>query len=213
MFAERGCGACHSFGARAALAAVPGAPDLAHARSRMTPDMLAAWIADPRSVSAEATMPAPGLSAEEVLAVRDFVLLADAAAPAQPAVAEAVATVSRPVAWAEVEERVFGRICVHCHMDPAQNQGRAGPGNAGGFGWAATGIELQTYAGVVAAADRIPAALLRRRAEAARDVVAPGHAPGGVVRDEKPGMPLGLPPLSDDDLALVLGWIEQGMPR
>ena len=97
--------------------------------------------------------------------------------------------------------------------NPAQNQGRAGPGNAGGFGWAATGIELQTYEGVVAAADRIPDALLRRRAEAARDVVAAGHAPAGVERPARPGMPLGLPPLPDEDISLVLGWIAQGMPR
>jgi hypothetical protein len=112
-----------------------------------------------------------------------------------------------------VEERVFGRICQHCHMNPELNQGRAGPGNAGGFGFAATGIDLQTREGVMAAAERIPASLERRRREAHRDHVGPGQRPAALTRPEKPGMPLGLPPLSDEDTALVLGWIAQGMPE
>ncbi len=86
-------------------------------------------------------------------------------------------------------------------------------GNAGGFGWTATGIELETLDGVRAAADHIPAALQRRRQEAHRDQVAPGHLPARVDRPERPGMPLGLPPLSDADHQLVLGWIELGMPE
>lgn len=213
LFVQRGCAACHSLGARHAEVVLPLAPDLAHTRSRMSADMVWAWIADPKAISAAATMPTLPLSAEEVTALRDYVLLADASAPTVVAALSLPAPLDRPVAWAEVEERVFGRICVHCHMDPAQNQGRAGPGNAGGFGWAATGIELQTWEGVAAVADRIPDALLRRRHEAARDVVAVGFAPAEVQRPERPGMPLGLPPLSDEDTALVLAWIAQGMPR
>lgn len=212
LFVARGCAGCHTFGARHTEARVPLAPDLAHARHRLDADMAAAWIADPGAVSPAATMPSLGLPVEEVLALRDYVLLAEpgGAAPA-PRDAPVAATVE-PVTWAQVEERVFGRICVHCHMDPAQNDGRAGPGNAGGFGFPPTGLALQTRDQVAAAADRIPDALLRRRHEAARDVVAPGERPADLTRPEIPGMPMALPPLSDEDLSLVLGWIAQGMP-
>jgi mono/diheme cytochrome c family protein len=217
LFKERACGTCHNFGGRAATPGLPAAPDLGHARDRMTADMLAAWIADPQSVSPGATMPATGLTADQALAVRDFLLLAElgwveapAAGPA-PTAADAPAGV--PVTWASVEARVFGRICVHCHMKPEMNQGRAGPGNAGGFGWPASGIELQTIEGVRAVADQIPATLLRRRDEAQRDRVAPGEHPASIVRPARPGMPLGLPPISDVDIALVLAWLEQGAPE
>lgn len=209
---ERTCASCHPFGARAA-GGDPRAPDLAHARDRMSADHVAAWIADPAAVSPRATMPAPDLEPAEVLAVRDYVLLADPAWTPAPPAGPPPGPTTEPVAWADVEERVFGRICVHCHMDPEANEGRAGPGNGGGFGWPATGIELETYEGVVAAADRIPASLLRRRAEAHRDAVDPGQQPVDLTRPARPGMPLALPPLPDEDIALVLGWIEEGMPR
>jgi len=213
LFTERGCVACHTFGARHTTGAVPMAPDLAHTRERMHPDRVAAWIRDPQALSDQATMPALALPQDEILALRDYVLLAEPGAQPAPTFSSTVQPTTEPVTWADVEERVFGRICVHCHMDPEQNQGRAGPGNAGGFGWPATGIELQTYEGVRSVADKIPAALARRASEAHRDVVPPGHAPARVDRPDKPGMPLGLPPLSEQDTALVLGWIEQGMPR
>jgi mono/diheme cytochrome c family protein len=212
VFGAKGCGSCHAFGGRAS-GAIAMAPDLANTRDRMDPDVVYAWIADPKAVSAAATMPDFGLTDAEVLAVRDYVLLADPKwKPAPKVTADPVAT-KDPVTWAQVEERVFGKICVHCHMNPDLNQGRAGPGNSGGFGWPATGIELQTYEGVAAAADRIPDAILRRRHEAPRDAVAPGQAPAPLTRPARPGMPLGLPPLSDEEISLVLGWIDQGMPR
>lgn len=213
LFTSRGCVACHTYGGRHTTGAVPMAPDLAHTRARMHPDRIAAWIADPKSLSSEATMPGLALPEEELLALRDYVWLADPMALPAPRYVSTLPPAEARVTWADVEARVFGKICVHCHMDPEQNQGRAGPGNAGGFGWAATGIELQTYEGVVAVADRIPAALERRMAEGHRDAVSPGHTPAALTRPERPGMPLGLPPLPPEDRALVLGWIAQGMPR
>ena len=213
LFAEKGCAACHSLGDRHTEAGIPMAPDLAHTRDRMDADHVAAWIADPSAVSAAATMPTVPLTEDEVLALRDYVLLAPLGWEADATTAELPAPAAEPVTWEQVNVRVFGRICVHCHMAPELNEGRAGPGNAGGFGWAATGIELQTREGVMAVADRIPDALLRRRHEAARDVVLPGRRPATGTRPERPGMPLGLPPLDDADTALVLAWIAQGMPE
>ncbi len=213
VFASAGCGACHTFGRLHTEAAVPLAPDLLHTRDRMKPDVVAAWLRSPSSFSPTATMPAADLSTDDLLAVRDYVLLADASAPTAASLAGAPLASGQRVVWAQVEERVFGRICVHCHMDPAQNDGRAGPGNAGGFGWAATGLELQTYESVRAHEAQILAALARRRTEAARDSVSPGLAPASVARPERPGMPLGLPALSDADHQLVVDWFAAGAPR
>ena len=153
-----------------------------------------------------------GLSEEEVLAVRDYVLMANPKGRQPGALGPLPAPATTPVTWAMVEERVFGKICVHCHMDPEANQGRRGPGNAGGVGWEETGIQLETREGVMAVADAIPDALQRRREEAVRDSVEPGEAPASLQRPRLPGMPLGLPPIPDEDIALVLGWIQQGMP-
>jgi len=213
LFVSKGCIACHGYGARHAIAPLPMAPDLAHTRTRMSADGIAAWIADPTAISSEATMPKQSLTPAEVLVLRDYILLADPAWTPSTATASLPEPATEPVTWARVNERVFGRICVHCHMAPELNEGRAGPGNAGGFGWAATGIELQTRAGVMAVADKIPDALLRRRQEAARDVVAPGQKPAELHRPDLPGMPLGLEPIDDADTALVLAWIAQGMPE
>lgn len=213
LFETRGCVACHTFGGLTTGPGVAMAPDLQHARERMSDDRIVAWIEDPAAISPTATMPDPGLTREEAIAVRDFLVLADPRArPARPPVGD-IPAVSTRVSFAEVDDRILSKICAHCHMDPAQNEDRAGPGNAGGFGWPATGIELQTYAGVRAHGPAILAAVQRRRTEAARDRVAPGEAPIALERPALPGMPLGLPPLPDEDIALLRAWVEQGMPE
>lgn len=213
LFEARGCIGCHAFGATRPVPGARNAPDLARTRHRMAPDRVVAWITNPLSVSPKSAMPPQPVTPADAIVLRDFIFLADPGA-AEPAPASGPpAPTTEPVTWAQVEERVFGRICVHCHMDPAQNEGRAGPGNAGGFGWAATGIELQTPDGVAANATAVVASLLRRRDEARRDHVLHGFAPAEVRRPALPGMPLGLPPIPDEDISLVLGWIEQGMQR
>jgi len=218
LFAERGCVACHTFGKRHLGPGIPAAPDLRWARDRMTDDMLAAWIQDPTAISPKTTMPKLGLTAAEAVALRDYLVLANPDAPgavvaAAPAGATATTAAVAAPRWDDVEARVFGKICIHCHMDPAQNEGRAGPGNAGGFGWPATGIELQTYEGVVAHKDQILAAIARRNLEDPRDHVAPGEVPANVKRPELPGMPLGQPALPEADQALVRAWFAAGAPR
>ena len=213
LLSAKACTTCHAFGAAVPALVQSHAPDLAHARSRLSPDMAVAWMRNPQAISPGATMPAMGLSEAEAVSIRYALWLADPAWTEAPALGPAPRAATRPVTYAELEEKVFGKIRVHCHMDPAQNQGRAGPGNAGGFGYAATGIELQTMDGVRAVADKLPRVLLDRRAEAHRDVVSAGQRPAALARPERPGMPLGLPPIPDEDIALVLAWIDQGMPE
>ncbi|MCB9674152.1 MAG: hypothetical protein H6737_03495 [Alphaproteobacteria bacterium] len=211
-----GCTACHGFGA--AVPASPGiamAPDLAHVRARMSPDMTVAWIMDPRKIAPSSTMMSFGVSLDDAVAIRDYLFLADPEWTDPPPPTADPQPTKDPVTWAQVEERVFGKICAHCHMDPSlpANQGRRGPGNAGGFGFPETGIHLQSPEGIRPHAEKIGPALLRRRQEAQRDTVQRGQQPKSLTRPEKPGMPLGLPPLPDEDISLVLGWIEQGMPE
>lgn len=215
LFTTRGCGACHTFGRQALGPGVAGAPDLRWTRDRMGDDMIAAWVLNPASISAAATMPAMGLSPDEAVAVRDYLVLADpdAGPPSVRPTSTAVTPAPAAPRWADVEARVFGKICVHCHMDPAQNEGRAGPGNAGGFGWDATGLELQTYAGVVAARDAVIAALDRRYLEEGRDHLGPGEVPSDAVRPALPGMPLGQPALPVEDLEMVKRWYAAGAPE
>ena len=164
LFSERGCTACHALGGRF-TAGIPLAPDLAYTRERMSPGLIAAWIQDPKSVSEHATMPAMGVSWEEAVQLRDFILLADL----QQTVVLGVSTLPDPaeegVSWEQVNDRVFGRICAHCHMKPDWNEGRAGPGNDGGFGWQATGIEMQSCESVASLSGRIPDTLQRRNQE------------------------------------------------
>ncbi|MFT5587443.1 MAG: hypothetical protein ACI9VR_005053 [Cognaticolwellia sp.] len=209
LFTERGCTACHTLGGRF-TAGIPLAPDLAYTRERMSPGLIAAWIRDPRGVSEHATMPAMGVSWEEAVQLRDFILLANL----QQTVASGVPKLPQPaqgdISWEQVNDRVFGRICAHCHMKPDWNEGRAGPGNEGGFGWEATGIELQSCESVAALSGRIPGTLALRNIELARDHLAPGEVPAELTRPERPGMPMGLPAIPDADIALVLAWIEQG---
>lgn len=64
----------------------------------------------------------------------------------------------------------------------------------------------------MAGADQIPDALAWRRHEARRDTLTPVERTAVLERPARSGMPLGMPSLSDEDTALFLAWIAQGMP-
>ena len=98
--------------------------------------------------------------------------------------------------------------------------GDGGPGNTGGFGFKGRGFSVTTYADVASGVlddqgnrrsvfaplpngtPRLLAVLLARHKELAGE-----QAPG--LR----GMPLGLPPLSAEQIQLVESWIAQGRPQ
>ena len=123
----------------------------------------------------------------------------------------------RPIEFAEVAERVFRKVCWHCHAAPHYALGDGGPGNTGGFGFAPRGLDLSTPDGVASGSvgadgrrrgifapladgtPRLIAHLLARRVEER----------GGEVADVR-GMPLGLPALSLEDIQLVESWNAQG---
>jgi len=240
LFAAKGCAGCHVYGnvktgvdakaldAGKSLSLL--APNLRFTKERTRPDALVDWIVDPKKMMPSTSMPAMGVSREEAEVLRDYLFHEDPALAAAPAVKEpdAPKPLERPVAWEEVKERVLGKVCVHCHMNDYEKD--PGPGNLGGLGYKGVKLRMRTYETLVSGADDgkggrysvlvakqgepvapIVQALLRRRVEAARDAIAP-------FQDHElppfptaaPGMPLGLPAMTDEEIQLLVSWIAQG---
>ncbi len=244
VFSLGGCAGCHAFGnapapyelPRAALVAFGDAatlaPNLRYARERMDPDTMLAWIVDPRSVDENAHMEAPEISRADALAVRDYILLGSPGRPVAPPAAPTAAEVTplgRDVAFREVRA-IFGQSCIHCHSHAS------GAGASQALGFDAFELDLASWEGIRAgvsteAGERhsileateggvspLVARLLRRHAEAPRDIVTPMRDPLRPARRAEPstaavGMPLGLPPLSLAQIRIVHTWIVQGARR
>jgi cytochrome c2 len=229
LFEEKACGGCHALGGGSVRTTPPPgetgdaahvlAPDLRFARKRLVPGRLVAYLLDPRSVKSGAAMPKIPMSREEAHDLATFVLEVPLAAPTEEPKRARLPVLERPVGYDEVSERVFNRICWHCHSQPDYARGDGGPGNSGGFGFSARGLDLSSYESIASGivgrdgertsvfsdAGGTPlllAALLARHEEVR------GAEPGRVR-----GMPLGLPPLSSEDIQLVETWISQGHPR
>lgn len=234
-----GCMTCHAFSGVPALAISPVpvklepaalelgmmlAPDLAHVRERFQPAALIAWLVDPPAQKPGTPMPKLGLSATEAADIAAY-LLETRLAPTPPkAIPTRLPVLERRVPFREVSERVFHRICWHCHSEPDLALGDGGPGNTGGFGFAGRGLNLRDYAsiaagslddagqrrsifrkiesGPLAGTPKLLAHLLARQVEEAGQEV-PGLR----------GMPLGLPAMSPEDIQLVESWIVQGRPE
>jgi cytochrome c2 len=231
---EKGCGACHRMSGMnppLAVATPPAldaptlrratmlAPDLRHARDRMAPSRIRAWLRSPQSEKSDSVMPAFPMSDAELNDVVAFLLYAPLEPTPKVEPPARMPVLARPVPYAEVDTKVFRKICWHCHAEPDYAMGDGGPGNSGGFGFAPRRLNLATYEGIAGGyvdeagarhsvfekdaegVPRLVRALLARHDEEA------GRA--GAVR----GMPLGLPPLSPEDIQLVESWVTQGRPR
>lgn len=231
LMEAKGCTSCHAFsgvpsfpnsapvapeselGRSAALA-----PDLRFTRQRFRRDRLVAWLEDPKAIKPDTRMPNFGLSAEEARDIAAYVLGAELAdAPRAPF--SRLPVLTRRVAYEEVNTKVFSRTCHHCHTDAEGAGGDGGPGNTGGFGFAPRGVSFSSHASILAGyldargqrrslfeplpdgTPRLIAALVARHAETEQTANA-------AVR----GMPLGLPPLSAEDIQLVESWVVQGKP-
>ena len=242
LFLSRGCVRCHTFGNVDTEQSVESlrevgwpaklAPNLRFVRDRMHRDVLVAWIEDPQQLKSGTSMPDLQLTHEQAERVADFLIWGDPELQAPPRVDGGLPPLlSRPVPWEEVKEKVLGRICVHCHMNDHERD--LGPGNEGGFGWPGSGLAMRTYETLVRGAvdaesserysvleprgesDTPPLieVMLARRHEELRDRVAPfADHRRPVHRSSRPGMPMGLPHIPDDEVALVRTWIEQGCP-
>ncbi len=228
LFGAYGCGFCHAFtganapppqGDAAAKAATSAgktlgqamrlAPDLSHTRDRLEPAFIARFLVEPVHEKPDSLMPTLGVSAEDANDLAAYLLQAPLAQKSATPKTPMPKTLTTTVRYADVKARVFDVLCIHCHQTPDGKQNDGGPGVAGGFGFAARGLDLmreETFhaRGLFAPVDaagglpRIAAALWARHEEVA------GRRVKGVT-----GMPLGLPPLSLDDIALVTTWAQQ----
>lgn len=234
---HKGCGTCHALrGAPLLASPIPVAPvaltaaalqrglllapDLAYTRARYQPRALLDWLRSPRALKPDAAMPEIALSEAEISAVAAYLLLAPLPPPPREPPPPRLPVLARRVGFAEVNQQVLRRTCWHCHSSPDYALGDGGPGNTGGFGFAPRGLSLADYSDVMAGSldeqrqrrsvfaplsdgtPRLLAHLLARQREVRGEVVA------GVR-----GMPLGLPPLTPEQIQLVESWIAKGRPR
>lgn len=250
LFEARACTTCHLFGnrrfptqpaalfefKRPAVSLLARAPDLRHARDRLNRDVVVKLVMDPRSVNARAQMPKLGLSRADAELLADFVLAGDVGAPTEaPAPVVAAVKPTGPIRYEDVEQRVFRKVCWHCHSNADFADGEGGPGNTGGFGFPELGLSFATYDEMMNGAlgpdgeyrsifrkgstgEPVLLEVLRKRLhENQRDFVKPGldsrARPMEPPDTSQRGMPLGLPAVEPEDLALVEAWIAAGKPR
>jgi cytochrome c1 len=234
LIEEKGCGTCHVFSGVHPLPDTPPtpaaggvapmsialAPDLRFARDRLQVKGLIAWIRNPDSVKPGALMPSMKLSLSEARDIARYIMTADLAPDPAPKLPQRLPLLDRRVSYEEVSERVFRKTCWHCHGEPDYGIGDGGPGNTGGFGFKPRGLSLADYEGVASGyvddkgerrsvfaltsegTPRLVSSLIARRDEIA-----------GYSNPSMRGMPLGLPPLSPEEIQLVESWIAQGRPE
>lgn len=234
LMEEKSCGTCHLFSgvhplpdAPPALAtgdvhpaSIALAPDLRHTRDRLQVKSLIAWIRNPDSVKPGAMMPSMKLSLQEARDIARYIMTAELAPEPAPKLAQRLPLLDRRVSYDEVSEKVFRKTCWHCHGEPDYGIGDGGPGNTGGFGFKPRGLSLADYEGIASGyvddkgerqsvftltkegAPRLVSSLIARRDEI-----------GGYSNPSIRGMPLGLPPLSPEEIQLVETWIAQGRPE
>ncbi len=127
------------------------APNLRFARERLTRATFVRFVQDPQAVDPSVSMPKMGVTPAEAEQLADFVFGAEpelAPPPAEAAAVPDIPVLARTVPFDEVFDEVLGKICVHCHMDPATNAGDGGAGNTGGLGYVGKRLSLESYPSV-----------------------------------------------------------------
>jgi hypothetical protein len=178
-----------------------------------------AWLEEPSSVKADAAMPKIPMTPQEIADAAAYLLTAPLSDPPPAAMPSRPPLLDREVTWDEVEARVFGKVCQHCHGS-ADFVGDGGPGYAGGFGFEGRKLDLSSYHGVLRGSigddGRRRSVLAAEHGDTPKVVehLWARHAEeAGQAVEGARGMPLGLPPLSPDDITLVHTWIAQGRRR
>lgn len=249
VFMTRGCPMCHVLGnirfqpgMDAAFFKAVGetaklAPNLRFARERVPRSVFVRYVQDPQAVDPSVTMPKLGVTPDEAEKLADFVLYVNPELPPGPAAADVkaptVPALTRRVTYDEVYDEVFGRVCIHCHMNPKTNAGEGGAGNTGGLTYAGRRLNLEQYAGFKQGAFRdgkwvdilkpqangapplLLEVLLQRHREGTRDqraAFADSAGEGVAPNPDAPGMPLGLPAISVAQLSLIKTWLDEGAP-
>lgn len=234
LFKAKGCNSCHSFsgsesGRRPPLpaelrsetrAAVALAPDLRFARERLHAEWLQRWLLDPKAAKADTRMPKIPMTHAEAGQLSAFILHSPLHKATPPPAPKKLPLLGRRVSFDEVKLRVFDVTCRHCHGNPDDALGDGGPGNSGGFGFPARRINLSSYEDIASGmldGHGNRSSLFKKNANGEPFLVAALWARHDEIRGQESkgirGMPLGLPPLSPEDIQLVASWIAQGRPR
>lgn len=194
------------------------APDLRYVRSRMSLAQLRRWLSEPQRILPDTEMPDFRFTPEQIEDLVTFLSEPLPEVAAEPLSARKPRVLEREVHYPEVAQKLSRHLCFHCHSD-AKRPGDRGPGNSGGFGYDGVSLDLATREGLLRGikrdgqfhglpdrlADgtpRLVASLLARHAELA------GHYDPALM-----GMPLGFPPIPDEEIDLINTWIEQGAPE
>jgi cytochrome c2 len=231
---SKACGTCHVFSGVADLMLKPNlaaadqkgkdaielAPDLRFVRDRMSFTNVVAWLRDPTAVKPGTLMPNMKLTEKEAKDAAAYISATALAPIVYKPVPKRLPPLERKVSFDEVDQKVLGRTCRHCHTNPDIARGDGGPGMTGGFGFIPRKLNLSSYEGVSAGlldekgermsvftpakdgTPRIVASLLARQKEEA-----------GLVDPELRGMPLGLPALSAEQIQIMESWVAQGRPQ
>ncbi|MBK8255434.1 MAG: c-type cytochrome [Polyangiaceae bacterium] len=231
LFENKGCPSCHFMTGTGSLKGNPAkkadekglsdaqrlAPDLRFARDRMAFETIVTWVRKPQSIKEDTAMPETPMSEEEAQKIATFII-GEELSPIEPQkIPTRLPVLTRQVSYEELKNKLFNKICWHCHSDADYAIGDGGPGNTGGFGFVPRGLNLAAYDGILSGSTddkgelrsifepmpdgtpRLVAALLARWKEEA----------GGEDTNIR-GMPLGMPALSPEDVQLVETWVAQG---
>ncbi|NRD47716.1 c-type cytochrome [Corallococcus exiguus] len=194
------------------------APDLRHVRDRMSLAQLRNWLTDPHRILPDTEMPTFSFTPKQVEDLAAFLREPLPKVAAAPVPRYQPRRLDREVHYPEVAQKLSRHLCFHCHSD-MRRPGDQGPGNTGGFGYDGASLDMATRAGIVRGikrdgqfrglpdrledgTPRLVAALLARQGEL------DGH-----FQPEVLGMPLGLPPIPEEEIDLIFTWIEQGAPE
>jgi hypothetical protein len=184
----------------------------------MSLPQLRSWLGDPHRLLPDTEMPDFRFTPKQV---EDLVTFLGEPLPegaAAPSPAHRPRLLEREVHYPEIAQKLSRHLCFHCHSD-MRRPGDQGPGNTGGFGYDGVSLDLATRAGILRGikrdgqfrglpdrledgTPRLVASLLARHAEL------DGHYDPALL-----GMPLGFPPIPDEEIDLINTWIEQGAPE
>lgn len=229
LYRDKGCASCHRFdgaGVAEAKLSLRGttraqalAPDLRHTRARVAPHRLVTWLLSPNTIRPGGAMPSVPLSQGEARDLVAFITRAPLAPQTPKPEPPRLPLLDREITFDEVNQRVFRKVCWHCHAQPDYAMGDGGPGKSGGFGFPPRELDLSSYEAIAAGyinPDGHMASIFART-NGMTVVVATLLARQGEERGEPDsmlrGMPLGLPSLPPEDIQLVESWIAQGRRR
>src|SRR4029079_7358735 len=99
----------------------------------------------PKALSPDRAMTESTPAPTDARDIAAYILTAPLAAPEARPAPPRLPPLERKVSYDEVSKKGFRRTCWHCHGEPDYAAGDGGPGNTGGFGFKARGVNFVDY--------------------------------------------------------------------